>query len=455
VVFSVNGGVVASGVDGGTATAGVALPDGGAVLIGNAQSGFYVAQLNANGGLDPAFGSGGVAHVIVDVPTYSQVQQIVRQADGKLVVVVYGRPEDRRQSPSLVLVRLNSDGRPDQSFGVGGVDKLPIYEGCVGCTPLALGRDGGLVVTGKGYAPAVTPSPNVARSQWVVARLTSTGAFDSSFGRAGIVAIATLQGTASVGYDAIALNDGDLVTLGGGVLAGGSRSLLTRLLPSGAADPTFNNGAPAPLPGEHGSAIVAYPDGSIAAALGGALARYTSAGVLDSTFGRNGVAQIGSVDHYFQLLPGASGSLIVVIQSQSAPLKQQVERITSDGTMDPTLGGSNGVLLQTPFGGGAASPRVTDRSERCRRWRRTASATASSCNARTAPICSSAASRYPSSPALGYREIRSSTSQWPPSHRPLRPKRPTAGPRQPCTCGSGCRRRKPRPRSAGTAFASR
>jgi len=362
VVFSVNGGVMASGVDGGTATAAVALPDGGAVLIGNARAGFYAAQLNANGGLDPSFGSGGVAHIMANLPTYSEVQQIVRQADGKLVIAVYGRPDNRFAAPGLMLVRLNPDGRLDQSFGTAGVDKLAIHEECVECAPLAPARDGDLIVTGKGVPPAVTPSASVARAaQWVVARLTSTGALDSSFGRAGIVAITTLPGTAGVGHDAIALTNGDVVTLGSGVLASGSGSLLTRLLPSGAADPTFNHGTPAILPGEHGSAIVAYPNGSIVAALDGALARYTATGILDPTFGSNGVAQIGSTDPY-RLLPGAGSGPIVVIQRQAAPLKQRVKRITVDGALDPTLGGSNGVLIQTPFGGGAATPPVADSS---------------------------------------------------------------------------------------------
>jgi uncharacterized delta-60 repeat protein len=146
VVFPVDGGVTTANVDGGRATQAVGLPNGGAVLVGgsgHAQKTFYAAALTSTGSLDRGFGTGGVARVTVG----SQVVplQLLRQPDGKLIVVASNGFEHQ----PLVVVRLNANGGLDQTFGSGGLATTPITPACDGCTTAALAPDGGIVLTGE------------------------------------------------------------------------------------------------------------------------------------------------------------------------------------------------------------------------------------------------------------------------------------------------------------------
>jgi len=358
VIFSVDGGIVSGNVDGGGATAAVALPDGGAVLIGSGnqqETGFYAARLTSAGALDQSFGTGGVVRVGGNTaPT--RVEQIVRQSDGKLVVVGDGVATNKRQSPPLVLVRLNQDGSTDQSFGGGGVAQLPIQDPCGGCAPLAMLPNGGFIVTGntgersraQDHDPKAVPN-----TQWVVVRLTAAGALDPGFGQSGI---ATVAGAGGSGSNAAVLGNGDIVTFGGAV--GGN--YLARLLPSGAPDPAFNAGNPASVTPGFGLGMIANPDGSVIVAVRGAVVRYTNAGVPDPGFGPGGSANIPLAD-FAQILPAAAAGVLVATQSFARPGEVQVERLAANGAVDPALGGPTGQHLVVPFGGGGSTFLVSKR----------------------------------------------------------------------------------------------
>jgi uncharacterized delta-60 repeat protein len=360
VIFSVNAGAVSGDTDGGGAVAAVALPGGGAVLIGSTaqqRSGFYAAQLTPSGSLDASFGSGGIAQIAANI-ALSRVEQVVRQPDGKLVVVGEGDGSvvNKLRFPVVVLARLNADGSIDQSFGNGGFAQLPIQDSCGGCTGLALLPSGGFAVTGNTgqQAPAIAHDPHaVPNTQWVVALLTATGTLDPRFGQAGI---ATLPVPGGFGYDTAVMANGDIVALGH---AGGSL-YLTRLLPSGAQDPTFNAGTPAALPGGFGFGMVANPDGSVMVATRGGIVRYTTAGLPDPAFGPGGVAPVTSAD-LFQIQPAAGNGALVILQSGAHPGQIRVERLTANGTIDSTLGGPSGLQFEVPFGGGGSTFLVSKR----------------------------------------------------------------------------------------------
>jgi len=344
VVFSVNGGVVDSGVSGPAATAAVALPNGGAVLIGGAAnpSGFYAAQLQGDGTLDRSFGVGGIAHIVIATPPFL-VDQVVRQPDGKVVVLGYG-PGPKTDLPHQVLVRLNPDGSLDQTFGSGGVQILATETFCVVCAPeLALLPNGEFVITGTIGQSLGTPNP--VPNRWLVARLTSTGALDPGFGDSGI---AVLPVDRAQGFRIAVQGNGDILALGIAGFGPGGGEYLARLLPSGALDPSFNGGAPAMLPAGAGLEMLASPDGKVVIGLNGALVRYNAAGVPDITFGSGGVAPIVAAGQSYQLLPGLGGDGAVVI-SQSNGGQVQAQRIAADGT--PT----SPVTVEIPFGGGEFS----------------------------------------------------------------------------------------------------
>jgi uncharacterized delta-60 repeat protein len=353
VVFSVNGGAVSDNDNGGGATMGVALPDGGAVVVGDAigpgENDFYAAQLTAGGALDPSFGTGGIARVTVATSSSFTPTTMVRQSDGKLVIAGYG-PQVNSQLPPIVLVRLNPDGSLDQSFGTGGVDDLAIPDDGGG---LALEPDGDIVVSGATgqQSPAIATNPfAIPDTRWVVAVLDPSGGLDPSFGQAGI---ATLPETGSYGGQVATLADGDIVALGDAEVAGGHYvQYLTRLTPTGALDATFDGGTPATVVAGVVD-MVANPDGTVVLGLRGSVIRYTAAGALDPSFGSGGLVPIAS-SGLEQLLPAPDDGVLVILQSETPADYGEVTaaRLTGDGAVDPTLGGPTGASLTIPFGGG-------------------------------------------------------------------------------------------------------
>jgi uncharacterized delta-60 repeat protein len=122
-----NGGFVSTSVNFNTAAAWatdvVIQPDNKIVVAGevganfdNAGKDFYVLRYDANGGLDPAFGTGGVARIAVTAAVDGETPYaLALQPDGKILV------GGGVQSNALAaVVRLNADGSLDPSFGTGG-----------------------------------------------------------------------------------------------------------------------------------------------------------------------------------------------------------------------------------------------------------------------------------------------------------------------------------------------
>jgi uncharacterized delta-60 repeat protein len=368
VVFPVDGGVVSNDDDGGAATAAVALPDGGAVLVGNGggtgRVHTYVAEITAAGSLDPAFGTRGIA----TLPGI-EADQIVEEADGSLIVAGSGTATDKSEYPPIVLVHLNADGTIDSSFGTDGVETTTIESACGDCAAVSALPGGELAVTGDTGPAEAAPGPTPPATQWVVARLTPTGALDPSFGQAGIV---TLLPTAGNGTAVAGLGNGDIVALGNLVGGGQTVSVLTRLLPSGAADPTFNGGSLIVEPAGVGASMVADPDGTVLVSGAGTVVRYTSGGLPDPSFGAGGIAHLvgftaptipagtgTSQDLPAKLLatPG-DGAVAYYVEDGGAAV---VERLTPSGGVDPTQGGGGAKQLGLGFGGGATGPLVTIR----------------------------------------------------------------------------------------------
>jgi uncharacterized delta-60 repeat protein len=357
VAFSVDGGATAARAGGGGATRVVGLPTGGAVLVGRGASerGFYAAELTASGTLDPSFGRRGIAHITVDSPPALPLQ-VLRQADGKLIVVVSGRPTTAFSFGQLLVVRLDADGRLDPTFGTRGIATAPVAPTCGACTTAALAPDGDIVLTGEaGLLSAALGGDPSAPNQWEVASLTASGGLDQTFANGGLE---TIPATDAGGYDIAVLASGEVMALGVADLSSttGSTPILTLLGPDGGADRSFDGGAPAALPaGSGATAMLVEPDGSVIAGGGTTLLRYTPTGVPDPDFGDDGVAGVGPLPKPVQLLPAAGGDVLAVGRLTGAPDTLSAIRITPGGTVDQTLGGLTGIRVRPRFGGGDAS----------------------------------------------------------------------------------------------------
>ncbi|GEM82756.1 delta-60 repeat domain-containing protein [Meiothermus hypogaeus] len=107
-----------------------------------------LVRYNSNGSLDTSFGKGGV--VIEEVSSYADdVEALLLQPDGKLVVAGYSF--GAANQGNILLLRYNQDGRLDTSFGSGGKVLVPMSHQDTSATAVVLQPDGKLVVAGYAH----------------------------------------------------------------------------------------------------------------------------------------------------------------------------------------------------------------------------------------------------------------------------------------------------------------
>ena len=97
----------------------MALNDGGLIVAGKSNGHIVLAELRSDGALDDSFGQAGVATVTLPQPdgnlAHGYVDGVLRQPDGKLLIVIPGRGADRDALEPEAVVRLDADGSLDTS----------------------------------------------------------------------------------------------------------------------------------------------------------------------------------------------------------------------------------------------------------------------------------------------------------------------------------------------------
>jgi len=145
----------------------VVQPDGKILLGGTSTIGssddFAIVRYNTNGSLDYTFGVNGI--VTMAVGTGEDILwDVLLQSDGKILASGYGI------SPvsgyDFAVVRYNTNGSLDQTFGVNGIALTPVGAGSDFGIAVALQSDGKIVMTGA--------TVGVAGYDIAVARLKST-----------------------------------------------------------------------------------------------------------------------------------------------------------------------------------------------------------------------------------------------------------------------------------------
>lgn len=175
------------------------LPDGEQLLAVDSASGkIYVlataanaaieslTRLTSSGAVDTTFGTQGTASV-----AYDQISNpcMTVQSDGKILIGGSVYASDTRNT-TTVIDRFNTTGARDSSFGTGGRVDLtlatPVTDFPQGNDQLAGIEEvaGGKILL-AGSAADEDQYANAADSQFVVVRLTSAGAIDTSYGTSG------------------------------------------------------------------------------------------------------------------------------------------------------------------------------------------------------------------------------------------------------------------------------
>ena len=137
--------------------------------------------LMAAGALDLNFGSSGLVRTDF-IGSRSDVANdlVVRQSDGKILAAGY----TSASNTDFALIRYNTDGTPDSSFGPSGDGKVTEV-GLGGVQSLALDGNGAVIVAGGSS----------------IVRYTASGGRDTSFGTGGQVNIGSISGIQGVAID--------------------------------------------------------------------------------------------------------------------------------------------------------------------------------------------------------------------------------------------------------------
>lgn len=264
-----------------------------AVLIVLCFAGNIFAQ---DGLLDPTFGTDGI--VITDIDNLNDVaNDLVIQQDGKIIASGF---TSNGIIDFFCLVRYNIDGTLDTSFGDAGKVVTVFPSTSVGTT-VALQQDGKIIVGGQTWTGTV--------NTFALARYYKDGTLDENFGNAGLVTT-TFSNKNAVGNAVLIQNDGKII-LGGHTFVYENDQddfALARYHPNGVLDDSF---------GDEGLVITDFgiaamdwlndlqiqADGKlIAAGFSGTsftLVRYLINGDLDTTFGEDGVVQTAFADGTF------------------------------------------------------------------------------------------------------------------------------------------------------------
>ncbi|MFZ1755205.1 MAG: Ig-like domain-containing protein, partial [Caldilineaceae bacterium] len=164
----------------GAGYAGVLQSDGRLVVAGYVSNGgsgndFFVARYLPNGNMDTSFGQGGVM-ISVLTGSHDAANALAIQDDGKIIAGGYATLSGSGQD--FALVRYHSNGIPDPSFGFNGngVVVTAFTASTDYINDIAIQDDGKIVAVGVA---------TINSSDWAMARYNSNGSPDNTFGSGG------------------------------------------------------------------------------------------------------------------------------------------------------------------------------------------------------------------------------------------------------------------------------
>ena|ERR1700733_3648526 len=300
----------------------------GAATIGSGC--FVVAQYTSSGNLDTTFNNTGI--VTTSINNGASINEIALQSNGYIIAA--GASLATTTPIQLTLSRYTTAGILDTSFGINGIVVTPIQFANNGYS-VAIQPSNNFIVAG-GYSTASTGR------EFTLVRYNTAGVLDTTFGSGGVVT--TTLSSDSVIYSLAVQSNGSIVVGGQSV----SNFALARYTSSGALDTTFGtNGTVVSQLNSNSqiNALTIQPNGNIVVAgfIGSqlAVARYLASGSLDSTFGVNGVALLDVGDNSsanaIELL--SNGEIVVAGYSDENLI---VTLYQTDGVLDPSFG-TNGV----------------------------------------------------------------------------------------------------------------
>lgn len=284
----------------------------GRILIGGytTQGGitqFAIARLLADGSLDTSFGTTGI--VTTAIGTFeAEMYALALQTDGKIVAVGYAWNALVTPNRDFAIVRYLANGELDTSFGTGGTGYLIQATTTTASEDFATGvviqGDGKIIVGGTRY-------PATGASSFALMRFTAAGVLDSTFGTGG--RLTTTNASNSLQAQTLLLQADGKPVLAGLITVAGDREF--------------------------------------------ACARYSSAGVLDASFGNAGLAitSLGSTqDTALDAVLDSSGRVLMAGYAVSTSAQFALLRLTTSGSPDTSFDTNGRVTWDLSSGGDIA-----------------------------------------------------------------------------------------------------
>jgi uncharacterized delta-60 repeat protein len=296
----------------------VAIQENGKIVVGSADTPgerFTLARYTTRGTLDSSFGPGGV--VETDIGSVSGVTAVAIQPDGNIVAAGYGY---RGPRSTFALARYTPNGTLDASFGTGGTVTTEIGSSSA-ATAVALAPNGKIVVVGT--------TQRRGKTYWALARYTRDGKLDPTFSTDGkVVAPVRCHDLRSliVSVSVAVQSNGKVVVTGRSTRHG---LVLARYTTRGTLDGTFGTGGTvrADIGPESAAGLAIEPDGKIvvlgtttnASHYEWGLIRYTTRGTLDTSFGPGGKVRtlMGAPNEAFAMAIQQGGKIVVAGDSGS------------------------------------------------------------------------------------------------------------------------------------------
>jgi uncharacterized delta-60 repeat protein len=207
-----------------TNTAVLVQPDGSIVVAGYTGSTYLIQRYTAAGVLDTGFSGDGKETANFAGTKYSEIQAMVRQSDGKLLVA--GNVYQGSNNYDFAVARYNTDGTLDTTFNTTGKQVFS-YNAYDHITDIKVQSDGKILLAG--YTGSSSSS-----TDGVLVRLTAAGSLDSSFDGDGI---ARLDLAANDQFNSLDIEADGKILVGG---SSGSDALVARFNTSGSLDTSFN-----------------------------------------------------------------------------------------------------------------------------------------------------------------------------------------------------------------------
>jgi uncharacterized delta-60 repeat protein len=353
-------------------------PDGKIVVAGSmfAQSGFtenpdrdfLLLRFNPDGTLDSSFGNNGI--VSRDFGYDDICSAMVLQSDGKIVTAGTGTQYTGGFSFNhyMLLARFDMNGNPDLSFGSGG---KVVQTNESAAYALALEEDGNILL--GGYLSGAGGGNGVFR-------FTTDGAPDTSFGSGGKVIISAAGKISAVAIQpsGIVISQPEMILAAG---IGGGGVLVARMSLSGALDTSFNGTGVVSRPITSGSPVIT----GLASVISGFFrrvikivvsgydynssdgfmaARFNNDGSIDTTFGNGGVVLTplsgSGYDQAYGLAFQSGARILLAGTSQLEPCESDFALASynwSDGSLNTNFNGTG--ILVTNIGNRQAEAKAT------------------------------------------------------------------------------------------------